>query len=625
MKNAFLLAALFLAPLLPVPCCGAVRIPVVPIASDTVRIAFLTDIHVSPGNVQDSLFRVAAAEIAASDCDAVVCGGDLTNMGTDAELSRVRELFNRLRKPWFVVPGNHETTWSESAGAAFRRFFGHDGRTAFRIGRYLFLGYPSGPWMKMADGGIRREDLAWIERTARNARRGERIVSLCHYPLTNDLTNRREITSLLRRLGVGMTLCGHYHRLALRDCDSIACLQGRALLQRDADGTSTYGYTLLVLAGDSLWMYEKPLGKAARAAFAIRQYDDPQVAALPCDPPPEVADCRGFARLVVQDEASVYTGVACLGETIFYGNSSGVLKAYDTRRGRVRWRHRFPGAIYTTPLCTRELVIAGSSAGGVYAFDARTGRRRWKLPTATPVIGDGVLADDGRTLYIGLGDGRMGCIETATGRPVWVFDYGQGQAQGRPSLCGDRLVFGAWNTCLYCLDARSGTLRWTWSNGNSQRLFSPGHVVPRIACGKVFIVAPDRYVTCLDLASGCELWRVKRRKARETTGLSDDGECFYFKTMDGELVALDTASDTYRELWVADAGWGYDHNSCPVVLRAGVAWMANRSGSVAAVDEDGTVLHCVKCGHSAANDFTLAPDGSLWFTLAEGSIFRVEK
>ncbi len=599
------------------------RIPAVETASDTLRIAFVTDIHVTPGNEQDSLFRLAVAEIDGSDCDAVICGGDLTNMGTDAELSHVRALFDDLRKPWFVIPGNHETTWSESAGAAFRRAFGHDGRTAFCIGKYLFLGYPSGPWMKMADGGIRREDLAWIQRTAREARRGERIVSLCHYPLTADLTNRREITSLLRACGVDLTLCGHYHRLALRNCDSIACVQGRALVQREADGTASHGYTLVTLAGDSLWMYEKRLGQAPRAACAIRQANDPQVLALPCDPPAEPVACEGFAECVVRDEASIYTGVAVRGDTIFYGTSLGALKAYDTRRRREGWRHRFPNAVYSTPLCASGLVIVGSSAGGLYAFDARTGRERWVLPTPTPVIGDGLLADEGRTLYIGLGNGRMGKVETSTGKLLWLFDFGDGQAQGRPALEGDRLVFGAWDTRLYCLDARTGERLWSWSNGSPQRLFSPGHVVPRIAAGKVFLVAPDRCVTCLDLKSGGQLWRVKGRKARETTGLSADGKRFYFKTMDGEMIALSTAADTYSELWAADAGWGYDHNSCPIVVRDGVAYMANRSGCIAAVREDGTLLRRAKCGNSAANDFTPAPDGTLWVSLAEGTILRI--
>lgn len=93
---------------------------------DTLRVAFLTDIHVTPGNTQDSLLRIAIDEINASTCDIVLLGGDLTNLGSDAELEHVHALISRLRKPWCAVPGNHETTWSESACTTFARIFGHE-------------------------------------------------------------------------------------------------------------------------------------------------------------------------------------------------------------------------------------------------------------------------------------------------------------------------------------------------------------------------------------------------------------------------------------------------------------------------------------------------------------------
>lgn len=42
-------------------------------------------------------------------------------------------------------PGNHETTWSESACTTFGRLFGNDGRLAFRAGGYLFVGFTAAP------------------------------------------------------------------------------------------------------------------------------------------------------------------------------------------------------------------------------------------------------------------------------------------------------------------------------------------------------------------------------------------------------------------------------------------------------------------------------------------------
>ena len=336
-----------------------------PAPCDTLRVAFLTDIHVTPGNVQDSLFRVAVDEINASPCDIVIFGGDLTNLGSDAELEYVHGLISRLEKPWHAVPGNHETTWSESACTTFARIFGHDGRTAFRAGDYLFLGYASGPFMKMAMGAVRTEDLAWLAAEAAKARPGQRIVSLCHYPLNNDLTNRTEVTATLRRLDIPLTLFGHYHRApSLFNFDSIAGIQGRALRGKsDSDA----GYTLLDFWGDSVRVREKTLGAEPRTRFTIRMQDDPRTLALASDPTPPVPDYKAHAQLVLQDSATIYTGAAFYKDLVYYGTTQGVLRAYDTRRNREVWRQRFGGALYTTPLVAEGLIIAGTTTDGLRA------------------------------------------------------------------------------------------------------------------------------------------------------------------------------------------------------------------------------------------------------------------
>ena len=186
-------------------------------------------------------------------------------------------------------------------------------------------------------------------------------------------TNRQEVVATLKRLGITASLYGHYHRLDLRNFDGIAGIPGRALAGRPGEAP---GYTLLDFFADSVRIREKPLGHAARTRHTVCLEGDPQILALPCDPPPAAPDYEGRMEYVLQDSAMVLTGAGCCGDMLYYGNSQGVLRAYDTRRGREVWRHRFPDALYTTPLCTDGLVIVGAASGGIWAFDARTGRRR---------------------------------------------------------------------------------------------------------------------------------------------------------------------------------------------------------------------------------------------------------
>ena len=74
MKNPFIelcgCICLTLLTLAPQPAAAKTAGEVPP--ADTLRTVFFTDIHVTPGNAQDSLFRIAVAEANASDADLVI-------------------------------------------------------------------------------------------------------------------------------------------------------------------------------------------------------------------------------------------------------------------------------------------------------------------------------------------------------------------------------------------------------------------------------------------------------------------------------------------------------------------------------------------------------------------------
>lgn len=598
------------------------QIPTVCPDKDELNIAFFTDIHVTPGNRMDSAMRVAVKEVNSLPYDMVIISGDLCNMGSDKELENVKEIVSGFNKPLLITAGNHETTWSESAFATYGKLFHEQGRVAMRAGNYLFIGYQSGPYMKMAEGTIRPEDILWIEQTMRNARPTDRIVSVCHYPLSNDLSNRDQITALLRKYGAKMTLCGHYHQLRLNNYDSIPGVMGRAL-QMGGGKNITYGYNVLRLANDSIYMSEKILGQEPVERFRCKQGYSEELGKLPVDPPVPPLDFeKTGAQLILEDTASIFTGVAVNGPVIYYGNSVGYLHAVNTLTGKTLWSHRFGNSVYSTPIYSDGIVIAGSSDCSLNAFRASDGKKLWSIKTKSPVIGDGTVSDG--VIYTGLGSGRFAAVDLKKGNILWEFQCGDGQAQGAPTVAEGRVVFGAWATYLYCLDAATGKLLWKWNNGGGNKLFSPGNVVPRIANGKVFIVAPDRYFTAIDLETGKQLWRSNAYRVRETTGISNDSSLIYAKTMDGQLLAVESAPNEYTERFVTDAGWGYDHNPCPILDVDGIVYMANRMGEVAAFTEDGKMIWRAKFGNSATNKIVTDDQGSVYITLIEGKIYRIK-
>ena len=585
-----------------------------------IKVALLADLHITPNNDNDKIMPSLVEEINGNKYDLVIVAGDLTNIGSYDELRCAHNHLKQIKHRQIVTHGNHETTWSESGGKDFERLWGHNGCTTARVGEYLFVAFPAGPYVKMADGTAQDSArLKWVENQLKKGERGK-IISICHYPLNGDLTNRDQVTSLMKRYGVSASLCGHYHKPQLMNFDSLPGIVGRSLMLPTGDSRN-YGYTELVIRGDSIHIAEKVIGKPTEHRHTICQVTDSHINSITPSPATEPLEYSHFdAECIITDNAAIYTAAQRVDNTLYYGNSAGEVKAYSIDSKRFKWIYRFRDPIYSTPIVTEDKVIVATLSQGIVALNRYSGKRLWTNNDGNTFIGNGTLHDG--YIYIGA-RGKMYKINCNTGQTAWCYTFGEAHPQAQPTVTGDKLIFGAWDCNLYCIDCNSGKELWRWSNGSKNRLFSPGNVVARVAGDRVIIVAPDRYMTAIDLNSGEQIWRIKERKVRESTGLSSDGKIFYSKTMDGQMIAVDMDANTYTELWCTDAGWGYDHSFCPLIVSDDIIYMSNRRGKVAAVSSSGELLGVGKFANSTANDLRIDSNGNIWASFIEGTIWRL--
>ena len=75
-----------------------VAVMMIPCSGKTVKMAVLSDTHVTPGNETDAALRKAVTEINASDVDVVVLNGDLTNEGSDEQLRNIKQIVDGFKK-----------------------------------------------------------------------------------------------------------------------------------------------------------------------------------------------------------------------------------------------------------------------------------------------------------------------------------------------------------------------------------------------------------------------------------------------------------------------------------------------------------------------------------------------
>ncbi len=589
------------------------------------RFAVFSDIHVTPGNANDKALREAVAEVNRGEYDAVIVNGDLTNEGSDEQIANVNNILRGVRFPLYVLPGNHENNWSQSATKTFIDTFGGD-RFVFEIDSLVVVGINCGPFMKMGDGHIKQEDLHWLRHTLNErVTPGKRVLSLNHYPLQEDLDNYQDYLAILADYPVIGHINGHYHRWRRYDAGDIECAMIRALDMGNGD----YGYSIVEVSPEWTHIYNKTVGRKPESRYAFANRTRHQPLKLNSGDTAVTAP-RGYrVDRVWADSASVFTRLGFDKDNVYFANSLGQVKAVKKNNGSLRWSTNVPdgASVFSRPVSLGNNRLAVPYASGIAIVDVRNGKiiKDFKSKEG-PYVADGTLTPDGKG-YIQGGYKRIERRNPSNGKLVWEYDSLFNYAQAAPAIDGDDLVFGAWDTNLRCLSLKDGRLKWVWNNGKTANMLGPGNVVPVLTDDKVIIVAPDRYMTALDRRTGRQLWRDNSHRYREALGHSADKTRAYAKTMDGELVAVDATSPDFRELWTVDMGLGYEHAPCIVAEQDGVVYAGSRRGIVTAVNpRTQKVLWNLPLGKSEINGIDIDPEtGDVFVSLIEGTVYRIAR
>jgi len=586
------------------------------------KIAVLSDIHVTPGNENETQLKKAVAEINNSnDLSLVVVSGDLTNEGSDVQLANVKSILDGIKHPLFVIPGNHENNWSQSATKTFIDLWGND-RFVTETDDYIIVGTNCGPFMKMGDGHIKQEDLHWLRSTLNSRIDGKkRVISFNHYPLRkDDLDNYEDYISILEDFPTVIHINGHYHKFEQYMSGQIPSVMVRAL-----DNRKNYGYTILDFGKDSVLVYDKVLeNKPVR--FCSYKLVTPKSQSSHKKTDNEFIQPDGFCvAKVYEDTASIFTRIGFSEDKFFFGNSLGYVKAISKAGDDPLWEFRTGASVFSRPIYSGNgKVFVPSADKRMLILDATTGKVEKEYVAQGPYVADGILSGD--RIYTG-GYKTFECYDAVKGDIVWRYDSIFNYCQAAPVIFKNNVFFGAWDTNLRSLDIADGSLSWVWNNGKSANMLGPGNVVPVVSDSLVIIVAPDRYMTAIDIKNGKTLWRDNSVRYRESLGVSSDGKCAYAKTMDGELVCVEIRYDRFNMLWKTDLGLGYEHAPCIVAERNGIIYAGSRRGILSAVDASThNLLWSVVIGSSEINGIDLDPYSSdVYVSLIEGTVWRISK
>ncbi len=563
------------------------------------RFTLFTDTHLTPKTNAHEDLRQAVDQVNATEgVEFVLVTGDLTEEGDRASLQQAREILDRLKVPYYAIAGNHETKWSESGVTDFGKIFGGE-RFRFEHKGFLFLGFNTGPLMRMANGHVAPQDITWLREELEAAGKEQPVILVTHYPLQDgDVDNWFDVTDAVRPYNIRTFLGGHYHNNLFFSYDGIPGILNRSTLRANQPAG---GYSIYDVTADSILVYEHKIGGEMEQWLSLSltaSYYDLEGAP---DKYPDFSVNETYIQVeeqwLVETGVGIYSSPALYKDQVFVGDDMGYLTSYSLQDGSKQWSFASGNRIVGTPAAADGVVVFGSADRYIYGLDTRSGRELWKVAAREPVLG-AVTIEKG-IAYIGASDHTFRAIDTKTGHVIWAYTGVKGYIETKPLVYEDKVIFGAWDNTLYALNKTNGKELWKWTGGLTRMHFSPAAVWPVAANGKVFITDPERAMTAIDLQTGETVWRTRQSMVRETIGLSEDGQQVYSKTMNDSIVCYATADDVPRQIWASDVGFGYEHAPSMPVEKEGIVFGSTKEGLIFALNpENGAVRWKHKIGNS---------------------------
>lgn len=589
------------------------------------QFAWLSDTHIGATTSVPDL-RQAVRDLNSLDyIDFTIISGDVTEMGSNEELELAKTILDSLKKPYYIIPGNHDTKWSESGCTKFPELWGTD-KFVFEFKGIHFIGMHQGPIMRMGDGFFAPEDIRWFDYQLSKISNNQPLIFITHYPLNSSISNWYEILDRLKKYNTVAVLFGHGHRNKVWDFETLPGVMGRSTLFRKKNSR---GYNIVNIKSDSIIFSERITGEISKSPWhRLTLNPGNYLADTTKYERPNFSINNKFPNIKIEWSFETFNTIASAPAVwenyVVAGNSAGEFYCLSLNNGQELWKFKSENSIYSSPVISNDKVVFGSTDKHIYCLNIKNGRLIWKYKTRMPVVAAPNIYQG--VIYIGSSEGKFRAIDLETGTLVWQYEGIKEFVETKPLIYQNKIIFGAWDSYLYALNILTGQLEWKWCNGKSWKLISPAACLPVAAENKIFIVAPDRYMTAIDVNNGETVWRTPRYKVRETIGISEDGKTVFAKCMSDTLLAFSTRFSKPNLVWMKVYKFGYDINPSMLIEKNGTLFFATQRGFVYAVNpKSGKLKWKFRCGVALINTVAPIDSNQVVVTDMDGRVMLVKR
>ena len=168
-----------------------------------------TDVH-GDRNIIKKIIKEAKEE----HPDILICAGDLSNFGIN--FNRLLSMFETLKLPLLIIPGNHETQELVKNACKKTNFAISIHKGVFKLNNYFFFGY--------GEGGFEKEDREFenlAKKFKKEINKNSKVILITHAPPyktnldylenTNSYHGNNSIRKFIEEVHPLINICGHLH------------------------------------------------------------------------------------------------------------------------------------------------------------------------------------------------------------------------------------------------------------------------------------------------------------------------------------------------------------------------------------------------------------------------------
>lgn len=509
------------------------------------KFAWITDTHIGFDSADVELKKIVDQINSIKDVDFILATGDITEKAKNSEFDKAKQILDNLEKPLLIIPGNHDTKWSNSGCSKFTEIWDDD-KFIYKKNKTVFIGISSAIPLIGGGGHIKPGDIQWLKDELSRIDSTFEIIFSVHHPLNEDIDNWFKVTNVLRNYKIKVILYGHGHKTQITNFNGIPAVMARATISKNQN---SYGFLLVENTKSKINFFEVEKDNVPKFWGEINKAEN---LTIPLVDSTQFINYNSEISFQKKIKTTLVAPPLFWNEKVFVADFTGLVSCFNLNE-KLLWDYDTFGDITAKPIIAEGKLVVTTVQGELTILEPNSGEQIETIGFDDYIVADPVLfhhegvknliipkqTKSTAALIIATTSGKIYCYDFETLQEIWTNNEAKDMIQNAPQVIGNQIIFGSWDTHIYSIDANTGSTIWKWQE-NKSFYYSPA-ACEFVNDGKyLYLTTPDKVAHTIDIRLGTTKWKKNQYNTWESIGISTDKNQLFIKSVEDKFHVIST-------------------------------------------------------------------------------------